>query len=209
MGRGLMSTGDSGKAFPKIPVEVPATPDDSALSIGDDSGKDFPKRRGRPRVLDAGLEEFYRSFVMENDPATLRTVQNQAYCGHALNILCDDTSSAKVTPATAEKVGWLLRPDADGHVHPRRSIMYQLGRIRHPEVLKIFAEHLCVIKPTAQDAMWLIRRWHEDCQSALAVTLVRNGTVTDDNAKQIAVRVLERKYKTFGNGQGWLQVESA
>jgi hypothetical protein len=41
----------------------------------------------------------------------------------------------------------------------KRSILMELGRIGEPEAIRHVAEHICEMKPHAEEAVALIRRW--------------------------------------------------
>jgi hypothetical protein len=95
---------------------------------------------------------------------------------------------------------WLLRPQDDGTLRPRRSVCYSLGALMPTTTIRLrqesrlwwaklhraivfdnkddstireavdeiaveaFAERLCRIKPTAAEAMRLVRAWHRKWQ---------------------------------------------
>jgi len=151
-------------------------------------GKDFPKldrrKRGRPRLLDPEYErEIMRGFVMQNQPATNRTVHNRYYHGHALATLKD--AGAFSDP----NLTWLLRPDDNGHMHIRLSISEQLGRTAHPVALRVFAEALCVHKPRAVDAVRLLRRWEDWYQTLAALAIIDHKKFTVERLARQAIKV--------------------
>jgi hypothetical protein len=152
-------------------------------------GKDFPKiKRGRPRLLDAASENMFRTFVRDGEPATLRTIQNSAHSARAIKVLCDGPSLASVTPETAKRLGWLLRPDASGVTHVRKSIMYQLGRTKNKTALCIFAERVCEMKPTAQAAIRMLQRWQQTFEGMLACYVFSGDDITEDLVREAAKR---------------------
>jgi hypothetical protein len=157
-------------------------------------GKDFPEiekpKRGRPRLMDPRYErEIMRRFVLENEPCTNRTVQNRYYHGHALGTLKDAGTFSD------PKFAWLLRPDEHGQTHIRLSISEQLGRTRCPIALKIFAEELCRLRPTASEAISLIRRWRDWQETFAAIHYLKNENIefTDEQMESIARKTVKRQ----------------
>lgn len=131
-------------------------------------------RTGRPRMMNEGWEAAARK-IMEKPHATLRTIQNGVHCGSAMQVL-------RGTPESKTRWPWFFAgPD-------RYSIMCQLGRTKHPEAVKAFADRLCVLKPKAGDGIRMIRRWQSwfDTWAALAV-------IEGDPVDEAAMAELARK----------------
>lgn len=141
------------------------------MAVVDNIGKDFPKtekrQRGRPRLYSVENETRFRNEGMDGRPATSRTVQNVSYAASAMNVLCDGVGVGIVSPTNT--LGWLLRPKSNGVACIRWSIMHQLGRTRCPIALKVFAEELCRLKPTATAAVRMIREWQARLDGIAAV----------------------------------------
>ena len=147
--------------------------------MNENIGKDFPKlkgKRGRPKLLTPNEETGWRMFVRDGEPGTLRTVQNWYYYGTAAKLLLDTELGKPLTPENAKRFGWLLRPDGKT-IYPRKSIMFQLGRIRCPIALEVFAEELNRLKPTATEAIKMIRRWKERRDTLAALHICENPSI--------------------------------
>lgn len=149
------------------------------MKVTDNIGKDFPKietpKRGRPRLMDPLEAHNWRTNVRDGEPGTLRTIQNWHYYGQAALALCDGQTKS-VPPECAKRFGWLLRLDeTGGRICARKSILFQLGRTRCPIALKIFAEDLCRLKPTATEAVTLIRCWQSRRDGLAALYLAEGG----------------------------------
>jgi hypothetical protein len=129
------------------------------------------KPPGRPRVLSPEQEAEYRRAIGGLGHATRRTVQNRVNSAHALNLLCDGPLA---TVSESNPWRWLLRPNRDGVAESRKAIMYQLGRVRHAEALKVFASALCERRPTAQAAVRMLRCWRGRFDSMLVMRLAES-----------------------------------
>jgi len=126
------------------------------------------KPLGRPRLFPKEKEAEYRRLYCVADHATLRTLQNRMNFGHALGLLCDGPMATVISTRWC----WLLRPNSAGVAEPRDTILSELGRVKHDEALKVFADALCERKPTARDAIRMLRRWRDEFDWMLAERLV-------------------------------------
>lgn len=151
------------------------------METPDSFGKYFPKmRRGRPSMLSAEQEQMFRQFVGIPDDATHRTVQNGFYWGRALGVL----GGASPSDEDQKRWGWLLRTNG----HCRKSIVSQLGRVRCEIALRIFADRLCELRPKAQEAVQMVRRWNERRDNMLACQIVE-GKVSEDEIPNMLEQV--------------------
>jgi hypothetical protein len=141
-------------------------------------------RRGRPRVIERDFEPLFRS-SMNLPYHTVRTVQSRAYIGNALKAL--NCQCAKANAEDAERWCWLLRPDKNGSTYCRKSIVSQLGRTRCVHALKVFADRLCDLKPTAQQAVGLLRGWQQR-RDDLVASMIFDGveSFTDEELQEAA-----------------------
>ena len=100
-----------------------------------------------------------------------------------------------MTPKSAKRWGWLMGVGENGgKAHARKSILFQLGRTRCPIALKVFAEELCRLKPTATEAVKLIRRWQEWRDSFAAMYIADGGrNITKKFLEQIARDATKRR----------------
>lgn len=113
------------------------------------------KPPGRPRLFSKEQEAFYRSRDIVAEHATLRTLQNRVKFGHALGVLCDGPMATVIS----QRWVWLLRPNRNGVAESRKTILSELGRVKHADALKVFADALCERKPAARDAIRMLRCW--------------------------------------------------
>jgi hypothetical protein len=113
------------------------------------------KPPGRPRLFPKEKEAEYRALFEMREDSTLRTLQNRMNWGYALNLLCDGPMATVIS----QRWVWLLRPNRNGVAEARKSILSELGRVKQDEALKVFADALCERKPTAQDAIRMLRCW--------------------------------------------------
>jgi len=158
--------------------------------------------RGRPRVWTAEHEAFWRR-VMECPPGTtLRAVQDFSFTGEALCALGGEVSG--FPKEAIRRWAWLLRCDGDGQSHCRKSIMSQLGRMAHllshlveegkdVEVVQVFADRLCELKPTARDAIRLLRDWQARLDGTIWMRFARHDYEFDVTA--LAVKIIEKNQK--------------
>ena len=125
------------------------------------SGKVFQNGRpkGRPRVIPPEREAMIRNLC--NDPqGTLRSVHNFHYLVVAMKAM---TPNAARWPWLFTKPGQMVRR--------RSTIVSQLGRVadRDPQVMEVFADRLCVLKPTAHEAVTMLRGWWARWESVIAI----------------------------------------
>ena len=125
------------------------------------------KPPGRPRLFPKEKETEYRRDFHVAEHATLRTLQNRMNFLHAMGRLCDGPQATVIS----QRWVWLLRPNRNGVAEARRSILSELGRVKRDDALKVFADALCERKPTAQDAIRVLRRWHDWFNALLAMRL--------------------------------------
>jgi hypothetical protein len=128
------------------------------------------RRRGRPRVFDAATFARLRAELRRDYPnMSDRTVQNHLYQYAAQGIL-DGQDWAR----------WLIdMPDLlqGKRGAYRKTILQELGRIQSGDVLVEVARFICERKPTARDAVRMIR-------------MVRRGHKPQGTADHLAARIM-------------------
>jgi hypothetical protein len=145
---------------------------------------------GRPRLLDKDIEQEFRN--IGHSYATTRTVQNVSKLGRSLNVL----SGIWVQPDIAKRWGWLLRPNPSGAPHVRRAISYQLGHTKCDVALRVFADRLCELKPTAQTAIKFLRCWQEWFDGMVTARAYYGEIVNDTVRQELAELACQRSPQT-------------
>ena len=144
--------------------------------------------RGRPRMMTPEHEAMCRRLMEKSPETTLRSVQNWVYAGQGLSVLGGDV--AGFPKESTDRWGWLLRVSS-GVSYCRKSIVSQLGRTRQPEAIPIFADELCRLRPTARQAIRLLRRWQERLASMIAMRLARGE---EPNVSELALKLTESQH---------------
>jgi hypothetical protein len=146
------------------------------------------RSRGRPRVHDrAILEGVYRERGLPD--LTQRTKENLYYFAVGLVTLVDHRP-LNPSPKLLKRWAWLLRPDGR-NLYPRKTIISQLGRIEDEHARGIFADRLCELKPTAREALRLLRLWEGNRQ--FLADLGHRGAVPDKKALEAEARLACRE----------------
>jgi hypothetical protein len=110
-------------------------------------------RRGRPPVFSDQLIEFYTGLFPEI--RTRRGIVDLAYGMQALGVLTDDPHP--------ERFHWLCDKAAMAAGEPgasRPSLLTELGRFNHDDLIIDYAEQLCALdpKPTTKQAIAMLRQ---------------------------------------------------
>jgi hypothetical protein len=114
------------------------------------------KKRGRPTVFsDDVLEWALRSGVAAARRVTTRRgAQDLVYRLRAVVVI---EEYRKHYPAEAESLEWLFKPgDLRGETW-RHSLLTEIGRAHHPQLIIPIAQRISAVKPTTKDGIRLIR----------------------------------------------------
>jgi hypothetical protein len=123
----------------------------------------FKKRkRGRPKVISDFMEEhFYKPYVYSDSVKTRRGHLNEHYRFQALSALIVGEEDECIDPQSAGFEFKWLYDDVNSHKNPRayrKTILAELGRLQDPSLIRTVAREVCAIRPTAKDAIVMIRR---------------------------------------------------
>lgn len=128
-------------------------------------------KRGRPTTWDhAEIERIYDDLALA--PVGERSRLN-LWLSHlgAKCLLRKESDFRRPRSIIVKRWGWLLRFDKHGDPHPRVTMTAQLGRIKCPLAVRIFADRLGELKPATAQALKLIRKW-EDWRGTRLVNLL-------------------------------------
>ena len=120
------------------------------------------RTRGRPKVIPDFMEEhFYKPYVYSDSVKTRRGHLNEHYRFQALSALIIGEEDENVDPQSPGFEFKWLYDDVNSHKNPRayrKTILAQLGRLQDPSLIRTVAREVCAIKPTAKDAIVIIRQ---------------------------------------------------
>jgi len=144
----------------------------------DSQNVETKKRRGRPRLklFTPKQEAMYEMVGVFDGVRTARTRQNVMYRQRAMDVL---------GVVRDERFKWLAdfsKFDTDAPNAMKHSILAELGRIEDADRMRVVALQVCEMKPTAREAVQLIRNFRTGKKSAGDVTQLKAeiGRVVDD-----------------------------
>jgi len=111
------------------------------------------KKRGRPKVLDGENEKVMESVYY--DAKSRRSLLNKHYSLIAFRIL---TSDQKVLPGYE----YLFGGNDLNNANPKETILTELGRLKDPELIRVFAQKICEDKMKTKQAVQQIRDYRLD-----------------------------------------------
>jgi hypothetical protein len=128
------------------------------------------RRRGRPRLklFTPEVESMFEACGVFDGVRTARTRQNVMYRQRAMDVL---------GVVRDERFKWLAdfsKFDTDAPNAMKHSILAELGRIEDADKMRVVALQVCEMKPTAREAVQMIRNFRTGKQSAGDVKQLTN-----------------------------------
>ncbi|HEY0171261.1 MAG TPA: hypothetical protein VGB98_09575 [Pyrinomonadaceae bacterium] len=128
------------------------------------------KRRGRPRLrlFTPEVEAMYEACGVFDGVRTARTRQNVMYRQRAMDVL---------GVVRDERFKWLCdvaKVQADEPNAMKHSILAELGRIEDADKMRVVALQVCEMRPTAREAVQIVRNFRTGKQSKGDVTQLTN-----------------------------------